>query len=234
MLDLLLSMKIFTIKLISVDLFQTLVRLDEGRDQIWKQFLEERFTVELAQQYWDRTSEILFHKLTETALDSHHFKNTRTIIEESYAILFKEINLDYSPHLAGSALIEMHKRNTPYADAELFLKTAGSKYPICLSSDCDTEMITDIPNLYPFDKVFISEELKAYKQNPRFFEQVMDHYKLDPENILHIGDAHSDILMPKQLGIVACWLNRENKKWSHQIRPNFEVQSLMDVVDILG
>jgi hypothetical protein len=129
----------------------------------------------LAQQYWDRTSEILFHKLTETALDSHHFKNTRTIIEESYAILFKEINLDYSPHLAGSALIEMHKRNTPYADAELFLKTAGSKYPICLSSDCDTEMITDIPNLYPFDKVFISEELIRSGKYPAYWRCSFRH-----------------------------------------------------------
>ncbi len=226
-------MKIHCLKLISIDLFQTLVRLDETRDQAWQLFLKDRFSSELAQKYWDRTSEILFQKFFQTAVDNWEFKSSRTIFEESYALVFKEINCGYNPQLAGNVLIEMHRRNTPYADALPFLLAAGKKYPICLSTDCDLDMITTARNMYSFDKIFISEELRAYKFNPRFFRHVIGHYGLKPENILHIGDSQSDIITPKKLGIHTCWLNREDRKWSHAVHPDFEVKSLMEVMDIL-
>jgi FMN hydrolase / 5-amino-6-(5-phospho-D-ribitylamino)uracil phosphatase len=226
-------MKTHCIKVISIDLFQTLVRLDEGRDEVWQLFLGDRFSSELARQYWDRTGEILLQRLYETALGNSGFKNSRTIIEESYATIFKEINCSYDPHQAGNVLIEMHRRNTPYDDALPFLLAAGKKYPICLSTDCDLEMITDIRELYSFDTLFISEELQAYKHNPRFFQYVIGHYGLKAENILHIGDSQSDIITPKKLGILTCWLNRDKKPWSHAVRPDFEVKSLMEIVDIL-
>jgi FMN hydrolase / 5-amino-6-(5-phospho-D-ribitylamino)uracil phosphatase len=214
-------------------MFQTLVRLDEGRDHVWKLFLKDEFTYEKARRHWDRTSEVLYQKLYETAMDNRNFKNSRTIIEESYATVFEEINLNFDSHRAGDALIEMHKRNTPYPDAAPFLQAVGKKYPVCLSTDADVEMITGIKELYSFDKMFISEEIRAYKFNPAFFNHVMRHYNLKPENILHIGDAQSDIITPKKLGIMTCWLNRENKKWSHEVRPDLEVNSLTDLAEIL-
>jgi HAD superfamily hydrolase (TIGR01549 family) len=226
-------MKNSNIKLISVDLFQTLVRLDEVSEDVWKIFLKDRFSVELAHRYWDRTSVVLLQKLYETAVDDQGFKTTRTIMEESYAAIFKEINCSYDHRQAADVLIEMHKRNTPYHDAGPFLQAAGKKYPICLSTDCDVDMITGIKELYSFDKIFVSDELRAYKFNPKFFNNVIDYYKLKPENILHIGDAQSDIVTPKKLGMLTCWLNRDNKKWSHEVAPDFEVKALMDVLDIL-
>jgi len=55
---------------------------------------------------------------------------------------------------------------------------------------------------------------RLYKPNPRFFKNMLNHYKVKPENILHIGDSKSDIVTPKQLGVQTCWLNRRNSKWS--------------------
>ncbi|MBN1188773.1 MAG: HAD family hydrolase [Dehalococcoidales bacterium] len=127
----------------------------------------------------------------------------------------------------------MHRRNTPFPDAVPFLRAAGKKYPICLSIDCDLEMITSAREMYPFDKIFVSKELRAYKFDPRFFRQVISHYDLKPENILHIGDSRSDIVKPRQLGIISCWLNRENKKWSDTVQPDFAVRSLGEVLEIL-
>ncbi len=225
-------MKAACIKVISIDLFQTLVRLDETRDQAWQLFLGDRYSNELARQYWDRTSEILFQKLYETAINNHSFKNSRTIIEESYAAIFREINCSYDSHQAGNVLVEMHRRNTPYPDALPFLQAAGKRYPICLSTDSDIEMITTAANMYAFDRIFISEELRAYKFNPQFFRSVICHYGLKPDNILHIGDSQSDIVTPKNLGILTCWLNRENKTWQHAVQPDFAVNSLLEVLDI--
>jgi FMN hydrolase / 5-amino-6-(5-phospho-D-ribitylamino)uracil phosphatase len=219
--------------IISIDVFQTLVMLEEGRDFIWKQFLKSKYTDELAEMYWNRATDILFKKISETAFNNDSFKNTRTKMEESYSILFDEIGLDYSAHVAADALIDMHKRNKLYDDVGISLETLGKKYPICISSDCDNEMISDISKIYPFNRIFTSEDLKAYKQNPRFFKKVIEHYGVNPDNILHIEDSNSDVSTPKKLGIITCWINRENKKWSHEITPDFEVKSLSGVIEIL-
>jgi FMN phosphatase YigB (HAD superfamily) len=221
------------IKLISIDLFQTLVRLDDEREQIWKVFLNDRYSPELARRYWDRTGDVLLKVLSETAGLTGNFKNTRTMMEESYDVVFKEINCSFPPSQAASLLIELHKHNSPYSDALPFLQAAGKKHPVCLSTDCDTEMITGIRELYPFDKLFVSQELKAYKLNPAFFDRIIGHYRLNPENILHIGDSQSDILVPKKLGIFTCWLNRDSRRWQHPVAPDYEVKSLMDVLDWL-
>jgi putative hydrolase of the HAD superfamily len=94
-------------------------------------------------------------------------------------------------------------------------------------------MLENINDIYPFNNRFISEELQAYKPNPRFFKNMLNHYKVKPENILHIGDSKSDIVTPKQLGVQTCWLNRRNSKWEYSVKPDFEVKSLLEILDIL-
>jgi putative hydrolase of the HAD superfamily len=62
---------------------------------------------------------------------------------------------------------------------------------------------------------------------------VLNQYKVKPENILHIGDSKSDIMTPTKLGIQTCWLNRRDLKWKDATKPNFEVKTLLEILDIL-
>jgi FMN phosphatase YigB (HAD superfamily) len=147
--------------------------------------------------------------------------------------IFSEIHLDYDPRMAASVLIQGHKMDRFFDDAKPFIKEIKQKYTVCLSTDCDTEMLGNINELYDFDKMFVSEDLQVYKLNPKFFKHVIKHYNVSPENILHIGDSESDIIAPRQLGIITCWLNRNNHKWDQAIKPDFEVKSLLEILDIL-
>jgi putative hydrolase of the HAD superfamily len=72
-----------------------------------------------------------------------------------------------------------------------------------------------------------------YKLNPAFFRHVIKYYNVQPENILHIGDSKSDVIAPKQLGIRTCWLNRRNLKWDSAVKPDFEVNSLLEIPELL-
>jgi putative hydrolase of the HAD superfamily len=94
-------------------------------------------------------------------------------------------------------------------------------------------MLENINDIYPFNNRFISEELQVYKPNPLFFKHVLNQYKVKPENILHIGDSKSDIMTPTKLGIQTCWLNRRDLKWKDATKPNFEVKTLLEILDIL-
>ena len=225
--------KLKNIKIVSVDLFRTLIDIDPTPKTIWQKFLKDNFPDEISRKYWHRADEILWRRWDAAGTDSNHFKSVRTILEDTVAELFGEIQLDYDPKLSANALMGDHTLQKVFEDARPFLEKTGKKYTICLSTDADIEMVENVNKLYPFDSVFISEELGVYKLNPKFFEHVIHRYNVPPENILHVGDSKSDIMAPKQLGILTCWLNRHHHKWDHLIMPDLEVESLLDVLEIL-
>ena len=184
------------IKVISIDLFRTLAKMDDGYDNVWRTFLGNKYTDVLARRYWDGTSEVLFTKLDQAAACLEPFKTTRDIFAESYAQYFKEIELDYNPDSAAETLIFNHRLEHFFEDARPFLESVAGYYTVCLSTDCDTRMLEGIDKLYDFKKMFVSEELRAYKAHPLFFTKVLEFYHLKPENILHIGDSKMDIITP--------------------------------------
>ena len=146
---------------------------------------------------------------------------------------FSETNLDYSPKLAANTIMEKHKSAEVFGDVKPFLQKTEVKYKVCLSTDADEDLIKNVYSIHPFDTLFVSETIQMYKLNPGFFQQVVGHYKLAPENILHIGDSKSDIVTPIKLGIQTCWLNRRNRKWEHDVKPDFEVKSLLEIPELL-
>jgi len=196
--------------------------------------LGDQYEEEIAQKYWDRSSEILFNNLEKAAARLEPFKKVRDIFIESYSELFEEINLPYDPRSATKTMFQGHKLDHLFEDTLPFLQMAGRRYPICLSTDCDSDMLDGVSHIYPFNKLFVSEQMRAYKAHPLFFSRVLQHYRLNPENVLHIGDARSDILTPKKLGIQTCWLNRYGESWKPEVKPDFEVKSLLDILEILG
>jgi len=221
------------IKIISLDLFRTIVSVDESIEYVWREFLKENYTEEFAGKYWERANEIVLENLQQAALNKDKFVNVRSIFETSYTQIFSEIHLDYDPKLAAGILIQGHKMNRFFNDVKPFFKELKHKYTVCLSTDCDNEMLGNINQLYDFDKLFVSEDLKTYKLNPKFFKHVIEYYHVSPENILHVGDGNSDIIAPKQLGIKTCWLNRNNHQWDQSVKPDFEVNSLLEIPDLL-
>jgi FMN hydrolase / 5-amino-6-(5-phospho-D-ribitylamino)uracil phosphatase len=221
------------VKIISIDLFRTIVNIDQTPDIIWRMFLRDNFPEDLSGKYHQVASEIMDRHWDLAGTDDKHFKTIRTILEDVMAELFTKINLNSDPKLAANDLMKVHNLQKIFEDAKPFLKKLGQRYTICLATDCDLEMIEKVAEIYHFDTMFVSETLQMYKLNPGFFRYIIDYYNLPPANILHIGDSKSDILNPKQLGIRTCWLNRRNLKWDQIIKPDYEVKSLLEIPDIL-
>jgi FMN hydrolase / 5-amino-6-(5-phospho-D-ribitylamino)uracil phosphatase len=222
------------IRLISIDLFRTLVPLPQSPEFVRRWYLDGSYPEDLARKIEARGEEILARRWESAGVDDNHFLSVRTILEDTLIELFNEVHLGLDAKTVTDRIMAQHRPRPLFEDARPFLQAAGSKYPICLASDCDLPMLEGIDSVYSFDKLFISEELGIYKLNPRFFLTICAAYGLKPEQIMHIGDSKSDILAPAQLGIVTCWLNRKNKKWEQTVKPDYEVKSLLEVVRILG
>lgn len=86
-----------------------------------------------------------------------------------------------------------------------------------------------------FDNVFLSEKLKAYKghSNGKIFKAVLNHYNINPNKVLHIGDSSSDIYGADRVGIDTCWINRNNYNKRFDLEPTFQIESLYDLFPIL-
>ena len=223
------------IRIISVDLFRTLVDIPPTPEFIWKLFLKPHYPDALSRQYRQRADEILSRRWDDASLSDGAFKNVRVVLGDTCEQLFQEINLVGDPKSAADLLMKEHTLDTLFPDAVPFLDALSvrGKYQICLSTDCDVEMLSDLGNVFAFDHLFVSERLRLYKLNPSFFRRVLDHYGVMPENVLHVGDAKADILGPQQVGLATCWLNRQNRKWDNPVAPDFAVKSLLDIMDIL-
>jgi putative hydrolase of the HAD superfamily len=221
------------IKIISVDLFRTIVDIEQTPETIWRTFLKDRFPLEKSKYYQQRADEIIWNRWDAAGMPDANFKTVRLILEDTMTELFSEAQINLNAKQAANGLIFDHNLENVFADALPFLNQAGQKFTVCLSSDADKEMLSDIHRIYPFDMLFVSESLQLYKQNPGFFKHVINHYKVEPECILHVGDSKSDIITPKQLGVQTCWLNRRNLKWELDMRPDFEVKSLLEIHDLL-
>ena len=227
------EMKRFSI--VSVDMFGTLVDVSSRKYVIWRAFLKDRYSDELAEQYWERATDLVF-QYYDQVIQKRQYVPPKVIYEICYSKLFLEIDLDIDPKEAARLLAHQHSFSTPYGDAMIFLDSVGKEYPICVSSDTDEDMLGPLRQLYPFDNIVTSEQLGSYKTSAdkRFFSAVINHYGARPESIIHIGDSGSDVIGASEAGIVTCWLNRKHRIWSHDVEPDYEVNSLIEVASILG
>jgi 2-haloalkanoic acid dehalogenase type II len=218
-------------------MFQTLVSIDSRRQHIWQVFLKERYSEQLAEECWALSSKSVidhYHRLTS---QSKPFLTLKSIFEAGFAELFPTIGLDFDPNEAARILVTQHRSAFPYEDTKAFLASVGEKYPICLVTDTDDDMLSpSLLGLHEFDSVFTSEQLRSYKNDPecKLFSAVVKHYGIAPEKILHIGDSSADVLGAHRVGMKACWLNRSGNLWQHDIEPDYTVRTLLEAASILG
>ena len=222
-------------KVVSIDMFGTLVDVDSRYYNVWQIFLGEQYSDERANQIRRHAYEVLQHHYYQVTQNSRYI-TTRALFEEVYSDLFTELDLDFDPKEAAQILIKQHPLSTPFEDAMKFLDSVGQKYLICLSSDTDNDMIGPLKEMYAFDYVFTSEQLGSYKANidGKFFSVIINHCGVRPEEILHIGDGRLEVVSASKTGITTCWLNRASNNWSHDVKPDYVVSSLIEAASILS
>ena len=125
------------------------------------------------------------------------------------------------------------------AGAEEAVHSLSKKYRLYIASN-GTASVQEgrmtSANLYPyFEKVFISENLGANKPAKKFFDrsfaQIPD---FDPAKAMIVGDSlTSDILGGINAGIATCWVNPKHKPAKPEIQPDYEVENLIQLEELL-
>tara|TARA_B110000438_G_scaffold168479_1_gene161037 strand:+ start:147 stop:902 length:756 start_codon:yes stop_codon:yes gene_type:complete len=242
------------IKLISFDLWETLIKDNEGSkiqncrsneriDNLYKYFKSSGLKIERIKlkeaikvnslrctQDHNRGVDISFLKRVELFLSILKLEKSfinEFVIRDVGNILDKSF-LNYPPVLISDSLIEV-------------LSKLSSKIDICITSNTG---ITS-PNVYYeflesvglksiFNKIFLSNELRVAKPNIRIFEIVSSHFNLKPTDCLHIGDnLFTDVFGANNSKFKSVWINNKNKLFDNNIEPNYTIRNINDVEMLL-
>lgn len=87
-----------------------------------------------------------------------------------------------------------------------------------------------------FDYIFISDVLGVEKPNKAFFDKVFDVIgKFSPNEVMIVGDSvTSDIRGGKNAGIITCLFDPSGTKSTGEIKPDYTVNRISDVLDVLA
>lgn len=127
----------------------------------------------------------------------------------------------------------------PIAGAEAVLQELGSRYPLYVVSNGNTQVQYGRLGISGFQKyfrqIFLSEEIGYTKPDKRFFEECLRRLPdVKREEILLIGDSlSSDMAGGRNAGIDTCWYNPAKIPEDASIPVTYEIRDLRELCALL-
>ena len=154
---------------------------------------------------------------------------------------FKKYPCDESPEKVGKLFLEKLKGRGhlfPYAEETLRALSgkSGGKYILCVATnglkDIQLGRLCEIAKY--FEKIYVSQELKAIKPTAEFFNAMLADLGASAGECLMIGDSLlSDIYGAASVGMDTCWFNTRGHKKDGETQPTYEINCLNDLVSFL-
>lgn len=142
----------------------------------------------------------------------------------------------YRPARAAEAFdVFMRQRNqiTLYPDTRPALASLRRRFPLVSVSNGNADL-RRIGLSGFFVHHIAAREVGVAKPHRDVFMAACRALGTPPEQTVHVGDDPTqDVLGAAQLGMATIWVNRSRKQWEHAGRPDAEVTSLSQVVELL-
>lgn len=173
--------------------------------------------------------------------------NKSELIEKRFQNTFEKLSLSgINPFEMNSHYLDAmpyQKKLTDGAEDLLnYLKKKGYRLSVITNGFKEVQLkkIEQSGLLHFFNKIFISEEVKAHKPSPEIFEYAVKSSNARKSQSLMVGDNYdTDITGALQFGISAAWLNPSQSTQefkSEKISKNihfYTLQSLADLKSVL-
>lgn len=144
---------------------------------------------------------------------------------------FEEFNKEYQVRLGDRAFL--------YDDALstlVFLKGKVKQYAVTNGTFIAQSRKLELSGLNSvFDRVFISDVVGYEKPSVPFFDKVQQETEVFvKDEVMIIGDSlTSDMKGGNNAGILCCWFNPSGTENTKNVKTDFEIQSLCQVIDIV-
>ena len=123
----------------------------------------------------------------------------------------------------------------PYADVQPALERLRTRYTLASLSNgnADLELI-GLARL--FSVSLNARQIGAAKPHPRCFEQLARDLRLEPRNILYVGDdPFLDVAAARAAGLRTAWMNRGQTPWPPNLEPaDLDSRDCAQLADLLA
>lgn len=146
----------------------------------------------------------------EPQIQANEHKTYREVLRE---VLLSFANRCGKSPLDSKALANSIASWTPFPETVHALGRLKLNYRLAILSNIDNDLFAGTARrlAMPFDHVITSEDVGAYKPNPRNFEMLLRRTGMTSGEIIHVGESlFHDIAPARALGIKTVWVNRSN------------------------
>jgi len=220
-------------------MYRTLIDTKTFHEQAVSEILEMNDTrsvdADAFHTRWDEIYDVIYMSLSDG-----EFKLLYQVSVESLRQTMDEFAVQGDAEAGARLWLSKYDKADLYPEVKGVFSVLSERYPIIITSNVDNDDIGFAmlrgKNL-PIKAIITSETSKSYKPDGKIFDDAISALQCQPDEILHIGDSQSaDVLGGKEAGMITVWLNRPPvKKLKQGIPvPNYEIQSLVELLDILS
>ncbi len=123
----------------------------------------------------------------------------------------------------------------PYADVQPALQRLASRYTLASLSNgnADLELI-GLASL--FSVSLNARQIGAAKPHPRCFEHLARDLRVEPRDILYVGDdPYLDVEAARAAGLRTAWMNRGDAPWPESLEPaDLDVADCRQLAEVLA
>ncbi len=163
-----------------------------------------------------------------------------TLKVERFRRLSSKLGIDFDPHRFAERYME-HLADASFLldDSTALLDQLRDHYKLVIVTNglayVQNRRIGKSSIAEYFSHIVISEEVGVAKPNPEIFEHTLKLIgQVDKSEVLMIGDSlTSDIQGGINFGIDTCWFNPKKLSSTSSVKPTYEINDLLSLLDIL-
>ena len=217
------------LKLLSFDVFGTLIRVREGSYAAFARILGSAGAPEVdVKAFWEAWEE------RNIAAYWGEYRPYKQICRQSLADTFEAFGLKGNPDTI-TYYFEAFAGFELYEDVEATLAELARHFRLAVVSNIDDDLLAATPLKRSFDLVATAERAKGYKPDGTLFRHLLAEAAVPVDAILHCGQSQfTDMVGAKPLGLTVAWINRRGVALSPQVpEPDFQypdIRSLLPLV----
>jgi 2-haloacid dehalogenase len=219
-----------TPKLLSFDVFGTLISVRDGSYDAFRSILEDCGRPDVrVQDFWEYWEERNIAHYWEP------YRPYKEICEHSLEETFAHFEIRGEPRLIRRYFAAFSGFEL-YPDVMPTLDVLGRRHRLAIVSNIDDDLLTATPLVRGFDLVCTAQRAKGYKPDGTLFRYLIAHSGVGLAEILHAGQSQfTDMVGGKPLGLTVAWINRRGVDLHPSVpRPDFAFRDIASLIPLLG
>jgi len=218
------------VKLVSFDVFGTLISVREGSYGAFEEILRRADAAHVdVKAFWEHWEE------ANIAAYWQPYRPYKDICRDSLAATFRHYHVEGDPETI-QLYFDAFDRFPLYPDVTETLNALAQRYRLAVVSNIDDDLLARTPLGRDFDLVCTAERARGYKPTGILFKHLLTESGLGTDAVLHCGQSQfTDLVGGKPLGLTIAWINRRGIALSPDVpKPDYVFPDIASVRGLLG